>query len=159
MEAVRSQRKSLVSTGVSSILPLYRSTPPLEVRLEDFELYSIDRLRVLKGISDALSRGKKPDEMEKLVLDLWKTNMRHQHSSELLNKDIISHFVLRLVYCRMEELRKWFLSIETTLFRYRFCDEPSEIQVCHIFYSSHNIFMLIVCDIINLDAKSANGRV
>ncbi|XP_049368369.1 probable DNA primase large subunit isoform X5 [Solanum verrucosum] len=66
--------------------------------------------------------------MEKLVLDLWKTNMRHQHSSELLNKDIISHFVLRLVYCRTEELRKWFLSIETTLFRYRFRDEPSEIQ-------------------------------
>ncbi|XP_049390484.1 probable DNA primase large subunit isoform X3 [Solanum stenotomum] len=128
MEAVRSQRKSLVSTGVSSTLPLYRSAPPLEVRLEDFELYAIDRLRVLKGISDALSRGKKPDEMEKLVLDLWKTNMRHQHSSELLNKDIISHFVLRLVYCRTEELRKWFLSIETTLFRYRFRDEPSEIQ-------------------------------
>uniref|UniRef100_A0A3Q7G0A7 DNA primase large subunit n=1 Tax=Solanum lycopersicum TaxID=4081 RepID=A0A3Q7G0A7_SOLLC len=128
MEAVRSQRKSLVSTGVGSTLPLYRSAPPLEVRLEDFELYAIDRLRVLKGISDALSRGKKPDEMEKLVLDLWKTNMRHQHSSELLNKDIISHFVLRLVYCRTEELRKWFLSIETTLFRYRFRDEPPEKQ-------------------------------
>ncbi|WMV25051.1 hypothetical protein MTR67_018436 [Solanum verrucosum] len=67
MEAVRSQRKSLVSTGVGSTLPLYRSAPPLEVRLEDFEIYAIDRLRVLKGISDALSRRKNPDEMEKLV--------------------------------------------------------------------------------------------
>ena len=82
---------------------------------------------VLKGISDGLSRGKKPDEMEKLVelqievhfsfnldsfslylmtcwiykvSDLWKANMRHPQASEFVNKDIISHFVLRLVYCR-----------------------------------------------------------
>ncbi|XP_016542575.1 probable DNA primase large subunit isoform X1 [Capsicum annuum] len=131
MEAVRSQRKSSFSNGGGggvSTLPIYRSAPPLEVRLEDFELYAVDRLRVLKRISDGLSRGKKPDEMEKLVLDLWKTNMRHEHSSEVVNKDIISHFVLRLVYCRTEELRKWFLSMETTLFRYRFRDESPEIQ-------------------------------
>ncbi|CAN4087158.1 unnamed protein product [Withania somnifera] len=131
MEPVRSQRKSSLSSGGGgdvSTLPLYRSAPPLEVRLEDFELYAIDRLRVLKGISDGLSRGKKPDEMEKLVLNLWKTNMRQQYSPEVVNKDIVSHFVLRLVYCRTEELRKWFLSMETTLFRYRFRDEAPEAQ-------------------------------
>lgn len=92
---------------------------------------------VLKGISDGMSRGKKPEEMENLVnkcifqfwfvglslmldqkkimlcgglfpcapplvqvKDLWKVNMRHQHASDVLNKDIVSHFVLRLVYCR-----------------------------------------------------------
>lgn len=26
--------------------------------------------------------------------------MRHQDASEVMNKDVISHFVLRLVYCR-----------------------------------------------------------
>ena len=83
-------------------------------------------IAVLKGISDGLSRGKKPDEMEKLVelwilvylyysfnsfslylmtcwiykvKDLWKANMTHPPASEF-NKDLISHFVLRLVYCR-----------------------------------------------------------
>ena len=55
---------------------------------------------VLKGISDGLSRGKKHDEMEKLIKGLWKANMRHPQASEAINKDIISHFVLRLVYCR-----------------------------------------------------------
>jgi DNA primase large subunit len=55
--------------------------------------------------------------------------MRHQDPAETLNKDIISHFVLRLVYCRTEELRKWFLSMETTLFRYRFRLESPESQV------------------------------
>ncbi|PNX85416.1 DNA primase large subunit-like protein [Trifolium pratense] len=83
---------------------------------------------ILKGISDGLSRGKKPDEMEKLVEESWKVHMRHQHASEVLNKDIISHFVLRLVYCRTEDLRKWFLSMECALFRYRFRFLTTEAQ-------------------------------
>ncbi|XP_020106509.1 probable DNA primase large subunit isoform X1 [Ananas comosus] len=128
MEIVRSQRKPSIDASPTPTLSLYRSAPPLEVRLEDFELYAIDRLRVLKGISDGLARGKKPEEMENLVRELWKTNMRHQDPAEVMNKDIISHFVLRLVYCRTEELRKWFLSMETTLFRYRFRLESLESQ-------------------------------
>ncbi|KAJ4830275.1 hypothetical protein Tsubulata_021748 [Turnera subulata] len=127
MEIVRPQRKPPSGDAVPT-LPLYRSAPPLEVRLEDFELYAMDRLRVLKGISDGLSRGKKPEEMEKLVTDLWKTHMRHPHAPDAANKDIISHFVLRLVYCRTEELRKWFLSNETALFRYRFLAQTPEAQ-------------------------------
>ncbi|GLT38860.1 hypothetical protein SLA2020_130780 [Shorea laevis] len=128
MEVVRSHRKSIADDVVVSTLPLYRSSPSLEVRLEDFELFAMDRLRVLKGISDGLSRGKKPEEMEKLTRDLWKANMSHPQASEIVNKDIISHFVLRLVYCRTEELRKWFLSMETALFRYRFLLESSEAR-------------------------------
>ncbi|MQL80643.1 hypothetical protein Taro_013116 [Colocasia esculenta] len=129
MEIVRSQRKTApAAADAVPGLSLYRSAPSLEVRLEDFELYAIDRLRVLKGISDGMSRGKKPEEMEKLVSELWRTNMRHQDANEVMNKDVISHFVLRLVYCRTEDLRKWFLSMETTLFRYRFRLEGSESQ-------------------------------
>ncbi|PIN08357.1 Eukaryotic-type DNA primase, large subunit [Handroanthus impetiginosus] len=130
MEAVGSRRKFSQSSAGDAIstLPLYRSAPELEVRLEDFELYAIDRLRVLKGISDGLSRGKKLNEMEILFKELWKIHMRHSEASEVVNKDIISHFVLRLVYCREEELRKWFLSMETALFRYRFQNESTDAQ-------------------------------
>ncbi|XP_059446968.1 probable DNA primase large subunit isoform X2 [Corylus avellana] len=127
MEIYGYQRKALHSDAIST-LPLYRSAPPLDVRLEDFELFAIDRLRVLKGISDGLSRGKKPEEIDNLAKDLWKANMRHPEASEVVNKDIISHFVLRLVYCRTEDLRKWFLSMETALFRYRFRLESAEAQ-------------------------------
>lgn len=128
MEPYRPQGKYSITTSSTTNLPLYRSAPPLEVKLEDFELYAIDRLRVLKGISDGLSRGKKSEEMEKLVRELWNTNMKHPQASEDVNKDIISHFVLRLVYCRTEELRKWFLSMETMLFRHRFLYASSESQ-------------------------------
>ncbi|KAK4597584.1 hypothetical protein RGQ29_015205 [Quercus rubra] len=127
MEIIRSQRKP-VHIDVVPTLPLYRSAPPLEVRLEDFELYAMDRLRVLKGIADGLSRGKKSEEMKNLADHLWKANMRHLDASEVVNKDIISHFVLRLVYCRTEDLRKWFLSMETNLFRYRLLFEKAEVQ-------------------------------
>ncbi|GAB4849506.1 hypothetical protein Ancab_004300 [Ancistrocladus abbreviatus] len=127
MEIVGAQRSNSASSVVPT-LPLYRIAPELEVRLEDFELFAIDRLRVLRGISDGLSRGRKPDEMKKLVSDLWKLHMRHAQASEVINKDIISHFVLRLVYCRTEELRRWFLSMETTLFRYRFKRESAEAR-------------------------------
>ncbi|EFJ45195.1 hypothetical protein VOLCADRAFT_64063 [Volvox carteri f. nagariensis] len=41
------------------------------------------------------------------------------HEEELRN-DLISHFVLRLAYCRTAELRKWFLAQECELFRLKF---------------------------------------
>nr|XP_023870634.1 probable DNA primase large subunit isoform X2 [Quercus suber] len=126
MEIIGSRKP--VHIDVVPTIPLYRSAPPLEVRLEDFELYAMDRLRVLKGIADGLSRGKKSEEMKNLVDHLWKANMRHPDASEAVNKDIISHFVLRLVYCRTEDLRKWFLSMETNLFRYRLLLEKAEAQ-------------------------------
>ena len=55
MEIVRSQRKVSSAAAaydvVPTTLPLYRSAPPLEVRLEDFELFAIDRLRGLFSFS------------------------------------------------------------------------------------------------------------
>ncbi|XP_020591204.1 probable DNA primase large subunit [Phalaenopsis equestris] len=126
MEIIRSQKKT--TAEAPSNLSIYRCAPNLEVRLDDIELYAIDRLRVLKGISNGLSRGKRPDEMETMANELWRTNMRHPDATQLINKDVVSHFVLRLVYCRTDELRKWFLSMETTLFRYRFRLETPESQ-------------------------------
>ena len=46
MEIVQGQRKS---SGGDAVVPtslqLYRAAPNLEVRLEDFELFAVDRLR------------------------------------------------------------------------------------------------------------------
>ncbi|XP_030935035.1 probable DNA primase large subunit [Quercus lobata] len=82
----------------------------------------------LKGIANGLSRGKKSEEMKNLADHLWKAKMRHPDAFKVVNKDIISHFVLRLVYCKTEDLRKWFLSMETILFRYQLLFERPETQ-------------------------------
>ena len=34
-------------------------------------------------------------------------------------KDLISHFILRLAYCRSEDLRRWYLTQEQALFKFR----------------------------------------
>jgi len=34
------------------------------------------------------------------VNDLWRKHMRTPNAADAHNKDMISHFVLRLVYCR-----------------------------------------------------------
>ena len=34
-------------------------------------------------------------------------------------KDLISHFILRLSHCQSEDQRRWFLSQEVVLFKYR----------------------------------------
>jgi DNA primase large subunit len=42
---------------------------------------------------------------------------------EQRRKDHISHFLLRLAFCRSEELRLWFIRHECTLFKYRYSKE------------------------------------
>ena len=45
-------------------------------------------------------------------------------------KDFISHYILRLAYCRTEELRQWLLKQECALFQLRFANsEPHEIDL------------------------------
>lgn len=45
MEIAPQRKVSSDDVGVASTLPVYRSPPELEIRLEDFELFAIDRLR------------------------------------------------------------------------------------------------------------------
>lgn len=41
--------------------------------------------------------------------------------------DHISHFLLRLAFCRTDELRKWFISLEIDFFRFRMnCMSPNK---------------------------------
>lgn len=117
-------------------LNFYSEPPPYELTLDEFESFSIDRLKVLKAFETAKLRIKKDDEAFKAVetvvsgfLELSRNTSKGK--SALLydqrRKDHISHFLLRLAFCRSEELRNWLVRYEALLFKFRYMkEEPAD---------------------------------
>ncbi|ODV86312.1 hypothetical protein CANARDRAFT_27547 [[Candida] arabinofermentans NRRL YB-2248] len=108
-------------------LSFYQMPPFEEITVEEFETWAIDRLKVLLEIESNMSRGKSFREMESvlkpLLAKLLPLNVPSRESSSLYlerKKDHYSHFILRLAFCRSEELRGRFIKAETMLFRLRF---------------------------------------
>ena len=113
----------------TQILNLYNTPPTSEISMEEFERYALDRLRVLKGLDDARSRGKKPEEVAEICKRLISENLTGTSQQDTRRKDELSHFVLRLAYCRTEELRRWFLTQESFLLRQRFSNAYADHQL------------------------------
>ncbi|CAG8748920.1 8688_t:CDS:10 [Cetraspora pellucida] len=106
----------------------FYNTPPIEeISTEEFETFALDRLQVLKAIEGAVLRSKTERQIADHIRDVSNQYLP-LHSTEggkgypleqERRKDHISHFILRLAYCRTEELRKWFIKI-------RFIEENKE---------------------------------
>ncbi|KAL4459160.1 hypothetical protein ABPG75_014025 [Micractinium tetrahymenae] len=108
-------------------LSMYTDLPDGEIAIEEFERFAMDRLRVLKGIDDLKVKGFRPDQMQEKVIELYEKHMSASSREERQRKDVVSHFVLRLAYCRTEDLRRWLIAQECDLFRARFREMlPSE---------------------------------
>jgi len=122
----------------NSALQLYGNPPTMDITLEMFEDFAVERLRVLRTL-EKHNMGGKTKFSEAWVDDIWrdleKNGLLHylqlgerQHGTEKVKEEMylahrridhISHFILRLAYCRTEELRRWFVTHETDLFRLR----------------------------------------
>ncbi|KAM3124659.1 hypothetical protein CJJ07_001384 [Candidozyma auris] len=125
-----------VSSYAESSKSLYPSRlsfydlPPLEeITLEEFESWAIDRLKILIEIESCLARSKPLKDIETVVrpllLKFLPLNPSPSSGSDAQiiaerKKDHYSHYTLRLVFCRTEELRKKFVKNETTLFKIRY---------------------------------------
>lgn len=101
-------------------LSMYSELPQGEICIEEFEQAALDRLRVLKGLDELKAKGFRQDQLQERVLALADSYLKASTREASLRKDVISHYVLRLAYCRTEELRRWFLMQECDLFRIRF---------------------------------------
>lgn len=108
----------------------FYDAPPLEeITLEEFETWAVDRLKILIEIESCLARGKAFKDIEATVKPLLLKFMPLSPNSGAVSaekvhaerrKDYYSHYTLRLVFCRTEELRKKFIKNEATLFRIRY---------------------------------------
>jgi DNA primase large subunit len=54
------------------------------------------------------------------VESLLKKHMQGTSRQQTHRKDVLSHHILRLAYCRTADLRNWLLAQEALLFKYRF---------------------------------------
>ncbi|GAA5854515.1 hypothetical protein JCM5353_000035 [Sporobolomyces roseus] len=123
------------STKYPHRLNFYQTPPTEEITLEEFEVWAIDRLRLLADIESAQARNRSFTEI-KTIVEKRAQEYMELHSDKSgksfdidaeRKKDQYSHFVLRLAFCRSEELRQRFLKAEKELFRIRFeSDDPEE---------------------------------
>ncbi|KAK4700482.1 DNA primase large subunit, partial [Phenoliferia sp. Uapishka_3] len=117
-----------------SRLNFYEQPPTEEITLEEFETWAIDRLRVLADIESAQARNRTQEDLRAIVnarlktyLPLGSDSAKGVDLDAERRKDVYSHFVLRLAFCRSEELRDRFLKVEKVLFRIRWeSDDPDE---------------------------------
>lgn len=116
-------------------LQLYLIPPGNEITLTEFEDLALERLQVLRILEQATQKGHRTysDDWKNCVkADLRKENLKgymkllgfagiaDEHDYQARRADHISHFILRLAFCRTEDLRRWFLSREMELFKLRF---------------------------------------
>lgn len=134
-EIVDSSRHSFESLlKYPSRLSLYDTPPTEEISLEELEQLAIDRLRLLKYIETLSIRQAKDEEFQqKLKISEDKYVPLHSNDAwkgysldEERRRDHLGHHILRLGFCIKEETRRWFVTQESLLFKYRYQHEKSE---------------------------------
>uniref|UniRef100_A0A1B0GNR9 DNA primase large subunit n=1 Tax=Phlebotomus papatasi TaxID=29031 RepID=A0A1B0GNR9_PHLPP len=116
-------------------ISMYRLPPMSEVSIQEFEEMVLDRLRLLRILEHSTLKEFKPYSNEWRDFVLTELNVaglkgyvrliqgasgQKESVLQARRRDYISHFLLRLAYCRSQDLRRWFVTRETELFRLKF---------------------------------------
>ncbi|KAJ7273647.1 eukaryotic and archaeal DNA primase, large subunit-domain-containing protein [Mycena haematopus] len=115
-------------------LNFYDKPPLYDVSIEEFETSALSRLRILAEIESSAARNRTWEETKTVTstqcekyLPLKSSHAVGVDKEAQRRIDHLSHFVLRLAFCRSEELRRRFIKAETTLFKIRYeTDESTE---------------------------------
>ncbi|ERL85044.1 DNA primase large subunit [Dendroctonus ponderosae] len=139
----RRAHKTIIDTCselYSHDVSLYEEIPRTEIQLAEFQELAVDRVQLLRIVEQSSLKGYKffSDEWKKCIKDdLIKNNLKKYvrlmsglcgHTEldiQARRADHISHYILRLAYCRSEDLRRWFLARELDWFRIKFAAQSS----------------------------------
>tara|TARA_B110000208_G_C11746122_1_gene421787 strand:- start:19 stop:1614 length:1596 start_codon:yes stop_codon:yes gene_type:complete len=116
-----SSAKSTLATRLS----FYDEPPSRDLTLADFESYAYDRIKVLQKIAKESDRGLFGDSLADAVRPTIERYLSMKNEDDAW-KDTASHFILRLAYCKKEDLRRWFCQQELALFKIRFESEGNQ---------------------------------
>ncbi|XP_067120571.1 DNA primase large subunit-like [Centruroides vittatus] len=146
MQFIGRKRRPLRLTGdrneqlYQHVLQFYTIPPIGNISLKEFEDFAIERLQLLCVIERVGLKHMKSSEDYRLALinelkkkKLDKNIKRNVEIEDMTNtlyderqKDHISHFILRLAYCRTEQQRRWFINQEVDLFKFRLNNETTD---------------------------------
>ncbi|XP_018576961.1 DNA primase large subunit [Anoplophora glabripennis] len=120
---------------------MYSERPQTVINLEEFEELALERLQLLRIIEQASLKGFKQyseDWKKTIKEDLAKSGLKKyirlingyctqtEQDIQARRADHYSHFILRLAYCRSEDLRRWFINREMEWFKLRFISQSQE---------------------------------
>ncbi|XP_063901553.1 DNA primase large subunit-like [Zophobas morio] len=140
MQAIERRIKSKLSGKIVDLkryplrVQMYELPPSEEIDMEEFENLGWGRLKLLKAVENSKIRFAKSEEQKRSIEEACNKyfplshlyNANDEKVYEERRRDHISHFILKLAFCRSEELRRRFLTLETELFRFRLSNEDSE---------------------------------
>ncbi|XP_017782997.1 PREDICTED: DNA primase large subunit [Nicrophorus vespilloides] len=139
----RRKQQKVIPDGLKELYPhdlnFFTVPPSSEISLSEFEDLAVERLNVLRILAFASQKPVKQfgtewknfvyEELQKQNLKKFLRIIKSSGSSnpseldyQARRADHISHFILRLAYCRSEELRRWFKDRELELFKLRFLE-------------------------------------
>lgn len=120
-------------------LQMYKIPPIEDITLHEFETLALERVILLRTLATATTlkglRVNSEEWKEYILNDLKTQGLKYyerlcdkssygtsEPELQARRKDHIAHFILRLAYCRTEELRRWFIARELELFKMRFAN-------------------------------------
>ncbi|EPZ34176.1 DNA primase large subunit-like protein [Rozella allomycis CSF55] len=120
--------------NIHSKLSFYRTPPLKEISLDEFEDLAFTRIHLLRHVESAVIRSLRDEELKQFISKVEEKTLPLQTVQRGIDinyesqreKDNISHYILRLAFCRTDDLRKWFVTQETVLFRYRYLKSNKE---------------------------------
>lgn len=77
------------------------------------------RLRLLRGIETLKIKNVEAEKFATAVTELVKVCDMGLDKERSAWRDYVSHFILRLAFCRTDDLRRWLLQYECALFKHR----------------------------------------